>query len=391
MKRYEYMRIHISKIPQCIIDQYNLRDLVDDRGYVLTEIRRGMYGLPQAGQLAYDQLVTILAPHGYAPTRHTPGLWTHKTRPIMFSLVVDDFGIQHEGREHAEHLLGILRQHYESVSTDWTGTKYLGLTLEWDYVNRICWVSMPGYVRKALHRFQHIRSRRFQPAPHASIQPRYGAATQLAPREDTSAKLGPAGITRVQQVIGTFQHYARAVGSTMLVALSTLATQQSASTKNTDAAVDHFLDYAACNPDATMKFTASGMILAAHSDASYNSEPKARSRVGGHIVLTTLPKTNNPLAPPIGTLPNNGAVQTVVNILKNVMSSAQEAETAGLYHNLRECVPIRTTLAEMGHPQPPTPVQTDNSCATGIANGMIRQRRSKAMDMRFYWVQDRVQ
>jgi hypothetical protein len=72
------------------------------------------------------------------------------------------------------------------------------------------------------------------------------------------------------------------------------------------------------------------------------------------------------------------------------MSSATEAEFAGLYHNARDGATLCTTLVEMGHPQPPTPIQTDNSCAAGITNGTVRQRKSKAMDMRFYWVQDRV-
>ena len=51
---------------------------------------------------------------------------------------------------------------------------------------------------------------------------------------------------------------------------------------------------------------------------------------------------------------------------------------------------IRTVLEEMGHPQAATPIQTDNACAAGIVNDTVKQRRSKAIDMRFYWVKDRV-
>ena len=96
------------------------------------------------------------------------------------------------------------------------------------------------------------------------------------------------------------------------------------------------------------------------------------------------------MKPPHVQPPNNGAIHTTCNILKNVMASAAEAETAALFHNTQHGAMIRTILEEMGHPQPPTPVQTDNSTAVGLANGTIRQRKSKAMDMRFYWVQDRV-
>lgn len=47
-------------------------------------------------------------------------------------------------------------------------------------------------------------------------------------------------------------------------------------------------------------------------------------------------------------------------------------------------------LQELGHAQPPTPVQTDNSTAASLANNTLKQNRSKAIDMRFYWLQDRV-
>ena len=67
------------------------------------------------------------------------------------------------------------------------------------------------------------------------------------------------------------------------------------------------------------------------------------------------------------------------------MSSATEAESGSLFYNCKEATILRQTLIEMGHPQLPTLIQTDNACAAGIANDTINQRRSKAMDMRFYW------
>jgi hypothetical protein len=104
MDRYEYMRLAINTLPDEIIQQYKLLDLVHD-GYVYVEIRRGMYGLPQAGIIANQLLVKRLAPFGYYPVTHTPGLWRHKHRPILFSLVVDDFGVKYVGKEHANHLI----------------------------------------------------------------------------------------------------------------------------------------------------------------------------------------------------------------------------------------------------------------------------------------------
>jgi hypothetical protein len=105
------MRIPIKIIPDHIIDQYHLRKKVKN-GYVYMEICRAMYGLPQAGILANKLLKQRFAKHGYYEVVHTPGLWKHTTRPISFTLIVDDFGIKYVGKEHAEHLLNALRQHY---------------------------------------------------------------------------------------------------------------------------------------------------------------------------------------------------------------------------------------------------------------------------------------
>ena len=52
----------------------------------------------------------------------------------MFSLVVNNFGIKYTQKADADHLIKYLREDYE-ITEDWTGEKYLGLTLKWDYVN----------------------------------------------------------------------------------------------------------------------------------------------------------------------------------------------------------------------------------------------------------------
>ena len=139
------------------------------------------------------------------------------------------------------------------------------------------------------------------------------------------------------------------------------------------------LDYLATQEEAVLTYNASEMILAAHSDASYLSEPKARSRAGGHFFLS-----NNSAIPS-----NNGAVLNIAHIIKHVMTSATEAELAALYIMAREAVYIRIILGEMGHKQPATPLQTDNAAADKICNGKITPKRTKAMDMRFHWLRDR--
>jgi hypothetical protein len=380
MERYEYMRLPIALIPPEIIDAYNLRDLVHN-GYVYIEIRKGMYGLPQAGILANQLLTKRLAVDGYYPTTHTPGLFRHRWRPIIFSLVVDDFGVQYTGTEHANHLVQTLKKHY-TISEDWAGTLYCGLTLAWDYRQRTVDVSMPGYISNALHKFQHPPPRLPQHAPYKWSRPNYGATIQLTDPIDKSPALPPNEIKRLQQVVGTLLYYARAVDSTMLAALGTLSSAQTKGTTETAAALVQLLNYCATHPDATIRYRASDMVLHIDSDASYLSEPEARSRAGGHFFLSNT--VNKPSAP------NNGAILTISNILRHVMSSAAEAECGALFLNAKEGTVIRTTLEEMGYPQPPTPLKTDNSTADGIANDTIKQRRSRAIDMRFYWVRCRV-
>jgi hypothetical protein len=94
MKRYEYFRMKIDLFPQDIIDEYNLHDKVDQDGNVFCEVRRGMYGLPQAGIIAQELLEKRLIVAGYTQSKLTPGFWTHDWRPISFTLVVDDFGVK---------------------------------------------------------------------------------------------------------------------------------------------------------------------------------------------------------------------------------------------------------------------------------------------------------
>jgi hypothetical protein len=97
------MKMLLSRFPEEIVQQYNLNALSLD-GWVYIKIRKGIYGLKQAGLLANQLLQTRLAPFGYYLARHTRGLWLHITRPIYFTLVVEIFRVKYMGKQHAEHL-----------------------------------------------------------------------------------------------------------------------------------------------------------------------------------------------------------------------------------------------------------------------------------------------
>ena len=307
-----------------------------------------------------------------------PGLWKHDWRPIQFTLVVDDFGVKYVGKEHALHLQQTLEEHYK-VTNDWTGSRYIGITIDWDYKRRQVHLSMPGYVAKALKQFQHVKPTRRQDAPYPCARIQYGAKKQYATQESTAPALDKKGKRYIQQVCGKFLFLGRAVDSTLLCPISAIAAQSATPTEDTLKQTKQLLDYVASQDEAVLTYHASEMKLAVHSDASYLSEPKARSRAGGHFFLS-----NGADIPP-----NNGAVLNIAHVIKHVMSSATEAELAALYIMAREAVYIRIILDEMGHPQPATPLQTDNSMADGVVNGKIVPKRTKAMDMRFHWLRDR--
>jgi hypothetical protein len=237
---------------------------------------------------------------------------------------------------------------------------------------------MEPYREKALRQFNNLIPSKRQDAPYPHVPPKYGVAEQYA-EYDNSPQVGPKEQKHVQQVNGKWLWYGRAVDGTLLTALSALAAQQSKPTETTMKRVQQLLDYIATQEPATLTYRKSDMVLAGHSDAGYLNESNARSRAGGHHFLS-----ENVQYPP-----NNGAILNVAEIIKSVMSSAAEAELGALYINARKAVEMRTILHEMGHPQPPTPMQTDNSTAEGIINKKVQPKRTKAMDMRFHWLRDR--
>ncbi len=99
------------------------------------------------------------------------------------------------------------------------------------------------------------------------------------------------------------------------------------------------------------------MQLHVESDASYLSEPNSRSRAGGfHYLGSQL----------------NGTVECISAIIKFIAQG------------------LRHTLTDLGHPQATTPIISDNACAVGVANQTVKQRRSKAIDIRYHWIRDRV-
>jgi hypothetical protein len=94
MAQYDYMRLKLSNMPDNVIEHYNLQAITTAVVFVYCKIQKGMYSLPQAGIIAQQLLKMRLAAHGYHQSTTTTGLWRHNTRPICFTLVVNDFGVK---------------------------------------------------------------------------------------------------------------------------------------------------------------------------------------------------------------------------------------------------------------------------------------------------------
>jgi hypothetical protein len=279
---------------------------------------------------------------------------------------VDDFAVKYVGKQHVDHLRNTLLQSYE-LTTDWEEKLYSGMSLKLDYKNRTCDISMPDYVSNVLSKFQHDAPNHPKHTPSKYFTPVYGATTQYATKDQTPPITANQGLT-IQKVTGSVLYYARTVDSTVLMPLNDIATEQTKATEKTQAATNQLLDYLATHPDATIRYRASYMILHIHSDASYLSVSNARSRLGGLFLCGDKSPHEDTLY---------SSILNVASVIKNVVASAAESEVGACFQNAQSGAPLRVTLSELGHAQPPTPLRTDNSTAFGILNETIKQKRSK--------------
>ena len=377
LPRTEYMRINARDIPEAIARLYNL-DL--SKGYVLTAVHKGIYGLPHAGKLAHDELNIHLSKHGYEESQNTPCLYRHRTRDIQFMLVVDDFGIKYTKIDDVKHLFSALRTKYK-ITIDWEGHKYLGITINNDRPNKKITITMPAYIQDALQRFGVTEADHDTDSPEAYEPPSYGAKVQYTSPDNSDPIDGPR-VKRIQQVIGVLLYYARAVDETMLCTLNRLASRQATPTVHLERAIDRLLQYAATWPDAGITYRPSDMTLYIHSDGSYLSETRSRSRAGGHFYLG---KKDDK-----GFATVNGSIGALSTIIPTVTASAAETEYASLFVNGQKGTMYQKILHDMGYPQLKTKITCDNLCAVGIATDTVKQKRSKAIDMRYNWIKDRV-
>jgi hypothetical protein len=186
---------------------------------------------------------------------------------------------------------------------------------------------MPGYIKAALHKYQHAAPARPEHAPHTWNPPIYGAKTQYVEDETTSPALSDKDVNKLQHLTGTLLYYARDVDSTLITPINVLASEQSRATAVTADKVIKLLNYCNTHPEKKIGYHASDMILHIHSDAYYLSEKEAKIRAGGFFYMGSSTNTDKKLT--------NGAILIISKVFKHVMSSAAEAEIGAVFINAK--------------------------------------------------------
>ena len=179
--------------------------------------------------------------------------------------------------------------------------------------------------------------------------------------------LPQSNIKTIQSITGSFLHYARAIDSTILLAVNEISTSQAKPTTYTKEEYQQLMDYVATHPNAYVRYYASNMVLWADSDAAYLVIANARSRISGYYQCNEHPTKGLNLI-------TNRPVLVECKAIKRVVSSAAEAETAGVFYNAQIAVQIRHILQSLNHLQPLTPIKTNNSTAHSFVTNNIHKR-----------------
>jgi hypothetical protein len=235
---------------------------------------------------------------------------------------------------------------------------------------------MPGYIARLLKR---VRPDGIKGATTPSIYsaPNYKSRSAQTATVDVSPLASPSQQHELQVVVGTLLYYARTVDPSILTAVHELGSVQAKPTLNDLRKMERLLQYVSTHQTYGIRFHASSMQLQIQSDASYLSRTKARSVCGGIHYLGSETAINGPFF-------------CTSKMISCVVTSAAEAELGAVFQNAQKGAHFRNTLVELGYPQQPTLILVDNTVAEGLANDTINAKRSKSMDVRFFWIRDRV-
>ena len=375
-----YISFSLSQFTPEIIERYNLMAL-ERNGKVLAQVTGGMYGHPLAGIGAYKQLDAWLKVNNFVNTVEMPCVYKHETRKgLAFVLIVDDFLIKFHSQDDRDWLITTLEQKY-GVKTNFSRKiNFDGLDFELDYEGGKIKVSMNGEVASMLKRFnlQDIKGAQ-TPAIAESIS--YGAQSQLAKDDITDTYVPTAAeVKLLQQMVGSALWFSKNCDYSALFAVTAAASTPSFTLKRER--LLRIFAYWKQFPEPFVTYVASDMVLRGVCDASYASEPGAKSRIGAGFWLGSKDDAY---------VVNNGLIEAASWKVDIVCGSVMEAEYIALYMLAQRAIFLKHICVALGYEQKSIDLYTDNACAKGIAEQSITMKRSRTVDIKYHWVRQRVQ
>jgi hypothetical protein len=223
-------------------------------------------------------------------------------------------------------------------------------------------------------------------SPLIYTPPVYGNKYSQVEYRDESPPASDDDIIWLQTGIGKLGYIGLAVDHLILPAVSKLASAQRAPTQQTMKDMRRLLQYVATHPNPMLVYRKGSMQLVAHTDASFMSESRCRSRTADYLYLSANGPSSIAEHPDI-----NGAVICTSTIIPLTVPSVMEGEYIGIYNGVLKAINIRETLKNIGYPQKqPTVIVCDNQAAVSVANRQCAIKKSKSAAMRYYIIQDEI-
>ena len=365
-------------------DAYKARfaSYIGDDGNIMFECGQAVYGMYNAGTIAGRVLGETLIAADYVEVGLQSCMWRSKKpgeEKVLFNINVDDMGfLGHPDLGHKERLLKVLAADgYEVSHTEFSDPiqNFCGYQVVHDTVANTVMVSMPGYVDNMITTFG-MENAKVQDHPYRYTQPAF-SAKQSPAKEDESKLLTDKEIKELQQKLGKLQWYTGLCYEIVTI-VAKIASAQARPTAKQLKDVNHVIAYLAGHKNTALFFNASNMQLSLESDASFASESKSKSRIGGVFLIGGYGPDGLPINSPIGVFSK---------IADCHPDSAAEAEYVACHDVVKRGVSLRTTLEEFGFPQVnATENRSDNECAVNMANDLVMDRKTKHIDRRYHWV-----
>jgi hypothetical protein len=376
-----YMKISFEQLSPATIIKYSLEQH-RSKGFALVEVTSALYGMPEAGRIAQDKLVAILALHGYIEEERSEKMClfrsTDPNNRTAFIVHTDDFCIKFHDEAEAEKVITLLKDNGYITTVDREGKKFCGTTLSHDLALQRFHISQPGYLSNSLLQRYNFDSSDIpeQQFPDKYVYPTYGQHTPMT-TIDNSPPLSTERRDIMQAALGVILFAAIWTRNDLQPTTQRLISELKAATENTWDKFIWFIGYIKRFPDRGITYYSSDMILRVHSDSNF--DPK-RSTTGGFFDLM---RKDDPTF-------LNGPIHFISSLQPLCAACIAEGEYIAAFINGKAALPIKQTLDAFGYPQPQTPIYCDNKCAVGIATDTNQMKRSRYIDHKFHWIRDRV-